>query len=231
MPRRRAWARARIGPRSPGAGRRRRSRCRTRARRGADALVPGPLGLHGFGPCDLGRQEADERPAARIPARDAVRSSTGLTARTLFSKETLMAIARTASDWRDFVQDCLDFRPEDNVYRIARAMFTEPELFDLEMELVFEKNWIYACHESEISKPHDYVTMQGRRQPLIITRDGTGSINALVNACAHRGATLTRVSRGHQSMFVCPFHAWTYKSDGKLVKVKAPAEYPQGFDL
>ena len=142
-----------------------------------------------------------------------------------------MSIARSAADWRTFVSGCLDFRPDDNVYRVARQMFTEPELFDLEMELVFERNWIYACHESEISQNHDYVTIQAGRQPLIITRDGTGKLNALVNACAHRGATLTRVGRGHQSMFVCPFHAWTYRSDGRLVKVKAPAEYPPGYDL
>ncbi|MBS0429947.1 MAG: anthranilate 1,2-dioxygenase large subunit [Proteobacteria bacterium] len=142
-----------------------------------------------------------------------------------------MSIARTAQDWRQFVEGCLDFRPDDRTFRVARSMFTEPELFDLEMELVFEKNWIYACHESEISRPHDYVTMQAGRQPMIITRDGNGSLNALVNACAHRGATLTRVSKGHQSTFVCSFHAWTFRSDGKLLKVKAPAEYPEGFDL
>jgi anthranilate 1,2-dioxygenase (deaminating, decarboxylating) large subunit len=142
-----------------------------------------------------------------------------------------MPIARSAADWRGFVDDCLDFRPEDRVFRVARSMFTEPELFELEMEHIFEKCWIYACHESEISQPHDYVTMQAGRQPLIITRGADGTLNALVNACAHRGATLTRLSRGHQSTFVCPFHAWTFRSDGRLLKVKAPSEYPAGFDL
>jgi nitrite reductase/ring-hydroxylating ferredoxin subunit len=106
-------------------------------------------------------------------------------------------------------------------------MFTEPDLFDLEMELIFEKCWIYACHESEISNPHDFVTMQAGRQPMIVTRDGTGNLNGIINACAHRGTTLTRVSRGHQSTFTCPFHAWTYKSDGRLIKVKAGSEYPE----
>ena len=87
--------------------------------------------------------------------------------------------ARTANDWREFVSGCLDFRPEDRVFRVARAMFTEPELFELEMELIFEKNWIYACHESEIRQNHDYMTMQAGRQPLIITRDGDGQLNAI----------------------------------------------------
>lgn len=137
---------------------------------------------------------------------------------------------RTAEQWTSFVENCIDFRPVEGVFRIARDMFTEPELYDLEMELIFEKNWIYACHESELPNKHDFVTMRAGRQPLIITRDGEGHLNALINACQHRGTTLTRVMKGNQSTFTCPFHAWCYKSDGRLVKVKAPGEYPEGFD-
>ena len=44
--------------------------------------------------------------------------------------------------WNDFIDGCIDFRPNDGVFRIARDMFTEPELFDLEMEFIFEKVWI-----------------------------------------------------------------------------------------
>lgn len=141
-----------------------------------------------------------------------------------------MNSARSPEQWKHFIEGCLDFRPADGVYRIARDMFTEPELFDLEMELIFEKNWIYACHESEIANKHDFMTMRAGRQPLIITRDGEGRLNALINACQHRGTTLTRVGKGNQSTFTCPFHAWCYKSDGRLVKVKAPGEYSEGFD-
>ncbi|MBD8100387.1 anthranilate 1,2-dioxygenase large subunit [Pseudomonas fluorescens] len=141
-----------------------------------------------------------------------------------------MSGARNVEQWKTFIDSCLDFRPADEVFRIARDMFTEPELFDLEMELIFEKNWIYACHESELANHHDFVTMRAGRQPMIITRDGEGRLNALINACQHRGTTITRVGKGNQSTFTCPFHAWCYKSDGRLVKVKAPGEYPEGFD-
>lgn len=137
---------------------------------------------------------------------------------------------RSVSQWQDYIRGCLDFRPAEGVYRVARDLFTEPGLFELEMELIFEKVWIYACHESEIAQPNDFITMRAGRQPLIITRDGNGELNALINACQHRGATLTRVGKGNQSTFTCPFHAWCYKSDGRLVKVKAPGEYPEGFD-
>ena len=142
-----------------------------------------------------------------------------------------MNTEKTVSDWREFVSGCLDFRPADGVYRIARDMFTEPELFDLEMEMIFEKNWIYACHESELPNPGDYVTMRAGRQPMIITRDAGGALNALINACQHRGATLTRSCKGRASTFTCPFHAWTYKADGRLLKVKAGDQYAADFDL
>ena len=98
-----------------------------------------------------------------------------------------MSESRTTEEWREYIEGCLDFRPDDGVFRIARDVFTEPRLFDLEMEHIFEKTWVYACHESEIPQPHDYVTIQVGRQPLIITRDGKGELHALINACQRRG--------------------------------------------
>lgn len=146
------------------------------------------------------------------------------------TRESIASAQDNPAQWREFIDGCIDFRPVEGVYRIAREMFTEPQLFDLEMELIFEKNWIYACHESEIAKPHDFITIRVGRQPLIVSRDGSGELNAMINACQHRGATLTRMTKGNQSTFTCPFHAWCYKSDGRLVKVKAPGEYCEDFD-
>lgn len=128
-------------------------------------------------------------------------------------------------NWKDFVSTNIDFREEDGVFRVGREIFTEPELFDLEMELIFEKTWIYACHESEIQNINDFITVQIGRYPMIITRDKEGQLHALSNTCSHRGTTLTRLYKGNQANFVCSFHAWCYKNDGKLLKVKAPAEY------
>lgn len=141
-----------------------------------------------------------------------------------------MTAYRSLPEWQAFIENCIDFRPDDGVYRVSRDMFTDEALFDLEMELIFEKQWIFACHESQIPNNNDFITMQAGRQPMIITRDGKGELRALANTCQHRGATLTRVGKGNQSTFTCPFHAWCYKSDGRLVKVKAPSEYPKDFD-
>lgn len=142
-----------------------------------------------------------------------------------------MPQTRSAEEWRAFLADCLDFRPDDGVYRVRREMFTEPGLFELEMAHLFEKTWLYACHESELPAPHSFVTMRAGRQGLIITRDGHGTLHALLNSCAHRGTTLTRLCKGQQRTFVCPFHAWTYRADGSLAQVKAPGEYASDFDL
>lgn len=141
-----------------------------------------------------------------------------------------MSTLRTTQAWHSFVQQSLDFRPDQGVFRVARSLFTDQALFDLEMELIFEKQWIFGCHESQIPNNHDYITLQAGRQPMIITRDGKGILHALANTCSHRGATLTRLAKGNQSTFTCPFHAWCYKSDGTLVKVKAPDEYSACFD-
>jgi anthranilate 1,2-dioxygenase (deaminating, decarboxylating) large subunit len=59
-----------------------------------------------------------------------------------------MSGEKNVEQWKAFIQGCLDFRPAEGVFRIARDIFTEPQLFDLEMELIFEKNWIYASKAS-----------------------------------------------------------------------------------
>lgn len=128
------------------------------------------------------------------------------------------------------VRSALDYRPEQGIYRVARDIFTEPEIFELEMEHIFEKTWVYACHESQVARPHDFFTVTIGRQPMIITRDGDGQLHALVNACRHRGATLVRVTKGNQRFFTCPFHAWCYRSDGRHVQVKDPEQYGGDFD-
>ncbi len=118
------------------------------------------------------------------------------------------------------------------LYRCARNIFTDPELFELEMKHIFEGNWIYLAHESQIPNPNDYFTTTIGRQPIVITRSRSGELNAFINACSHRGAMLCRFKRGTKSTFTCPFHGWTFSNTGKLLKVKDPdgAGYPEGFN-
>ncbi|MBV1876160.1 MAG: Rieske 2Fe-2S domain-containing protein [Pseudomonadales bacterium] len=111
----------------------------------------------------------------------------------------------------------LDERPDTGIYRLDRRVFTDPALFEQEMKYIFEKTWLYLCHESQLAKPFDFITTYMGRQPVIINRNKDGQIQGFINACAHRGAQLVNVSKGNKRIFACPFHGWCYKADGSLV--------------
>ena len=136
----------------------------------------------------------------------------------------------------DFIHTKVDGAVSDHAdtgtYRVRRDIFTDPELFELEMRHIFEGNWIYLAHESQIPNNNDYFTTWMGRQPVFIARSRQGELNAFVNACSHRSAMLCRHPRGNKAMFTCPFHGWTFSNNGKLLKVKDPegAGYPDGFN-
>jgi benzoate/toluate 1,2-dioxygenase alpha subunit len=122
--------------------------------------------------------------------------------------------------------------PENGIYRCRRDVFTDPALFDLEMKHIFEGNWVFLAHESQIPQPNDYFTTWIGRKPIVITRDKGGELHGLINACAHRGAMLCRRKHGNKGSFTCPFHGWTFNNGGKLLKVKdgKTGDYPASFN-
>src|SRR5437016_7890540 len=69
--------------------------------------------------------------------------------------------------------------PEHGIYRARRDVFTDPDLFELEMRYIFEGNWIYLAHESQLANNNDYLTMFMGRQPIIVSRDRTGQLHAV----------------------------------------------------
>ena len=117
-------------------------------------------------------------------------------------------------------------------HRLHRSAFTDEALFDLEMKHIFEGNWIYLAHESQVANVNDYYTTYIGRQPVFIARNKSGELNAFINACSHRGAQLCRHKRGNKATYTCPFHGWTFNNSGKLLKVKDPegAGYPECFN-
>lgn len=122
--------------------------------------------------------------------------------------------------------------PAKGVFRCRRDVFTDTDLFDLEMKHIFEGNWVFLAHESQIPEPNDYFTTWIGRQPVVVTRDKGGELHAVINACAHRGATLCRRKHGNKGSFTCPFHGWTFSNTGKLLKVKdgKTSDYPESFN-
>lgn len=121
---------------------------------------------------------------------------------------------------------------ETGAYRCRRDIFTDEALFELEMKHLFEGNWVFLAHESQLPEPGDYFTTWIGRRPVVITRDKAGELHGFINACAHRGAMLCRRKHGNKTSFTCPFHGWTFSNAGKLLKVKdgKTGHYPPGFN-
>ncbi|MEL0081843.1 MAG: aromatic ring-hydroxylating dioxygenase subunit alpha [Gammaproteobacteria bacterium] len=130
----------------------------------------------------------------------------------------------------DFTSLLVD-RPDEGLFQVSRKLFNDEELFELEMEHIFESGWVYLCHESQVAQPNDFFTTHIGRQPVVVTRDTEGKIRCMINACAHRGATLCRVQKGNKKFHVCSYHGWTYDSSGTNVDVKDldSGGYPDPF--
>jgi phenylpropionate dioxygenase-like ring-hydroxylating dioxygenase large terminal subunit len=109
--------------------------------------------------------------------------------------------------------------------RFDVSLYTDPQVFDLEMERIFHGTWVWVAHESEVASPGDYKMATVGTQPVIVTRDRQGRINVLVNRCRHRGASVCETPRGNGNGFTCPYHAWSYALDGTLRGVPYPAGY------
>lgn len=103
--------------------------------------------------------------------------------------------------------------------QIHRRLYTDPEIFELEMEKIWNAAWIYIGHESQVPNPGDYITMNYGRMPAIMVRDKDRSVHVLHNRCGHKGAKLVDKPCGRVSAFRCCYHGWTYALDGKLTGV------------
>jgi benzoate/toluate 1,2-dioxygenase subunit alpha len=132
---------------------------------------------------------------------------------------------------KEKVDNALQVDPANGIYRGRRDAFTDPDIFELEMRYIFEGNWIYLAHESQLPNNGDYLTVNMGRQPVVLTRDKKGELHALINACTHKGAMLCRRKKDNRTTFTCPFHGWTFNNSGKLLKVKDArgAGYPEQF--
>jgi phenylpropionate dioxygenase-like ring-hydroxylating dioxygenase large terminal subunit len=120
-----------------------------------------------------------------------------------------------------------DYVQED---RVNGRVYTDPDIFDLEMERIFSRCWVYVGHESEISEPGDYKATWIGTQPVILTRDADqGDLHVLYNRCRHRAATVCQNERGNANYFRCAYHGWTYNNRGELIGVPYRQGYGESF--
>ena len=123
-------------------------------------------------------------------------------------------------NFNEFVQD----------KRVHRKIYTEPAVFEAELERIFERTWVFVGHESEITAAGDYKTVSIGTQPAIMTRDEDGGVHVLMNRCMHRGSTICQEPRGNSSYFRCWYHGWTYTNRGELVGLPYAGGYGKSFD-
>jgi phenylpropionate dioxygenase-like ring-hydroxylating dioxygenase large terminal subunit len=116
---------------------------------------------------------------------------------------------------------------------VHQSIYTDPAIFDREMDMIFGKAWIYVGHDSQIPRAGDYITARIGKQSVIMVRDKSGAIHVLYNRCPHKAAKLVpEGSCGHvRKLFRCPYHAWTFQHDGTLCAVPFSKRYEgTGFD-
>ncbi|MEV6318200.1 aromatic ring-hydroxylating dioxygenase subunit alpha [Streptomyces sp. NPDC051776] len=108
--------------------------------------------------------------------------------------------------------------PESLIATLPGDHYTDPAVFRLEQEHIFESMWFCATRSSELDKPGAFRTVDVGRESILLTRSRDRTVRAFFNVCRHRGAKLCTQESGEvKRAFQCPYHAWTYDLQGKLV--------------
>ena len=106
--------------------------------------------------------------------------------------------------------------PENACMSLPGDAYLSPELAALEVATIFERSWLCVGREEYVPRPGDYYTIEVMDEPIVIVRDTHGVLRALNTACRHRAMPVV-AGKGHTSRFVCPYHSWTYGTDGRLI--------------
>ncbi|NMF87315.1 aromatic ring-hydroxylating oxygenase subunit alpha [Aromatoleum petrolei] len=102
-------------------------------------------------------------------------------------------------------------------HSLDAQFYASQEIFDLDMEAIFGRHWIYVGVEPDIPEPGDYFTVKLGRASVVVLRNDDMELRAFHNVCRHRGAQLCNAHKGSVGNLVCPYHQWTYDLSGKLI--------------
>jgi Rieske 2Fe-2S family protein len=113
---------------------------------------------------------------------------------------------------------------------LPQEYFVSPEILAEEEEKIFSKQWLLVGHQSQIAKPGDYFVQEMIGESLIVVRDKSREIHGFYNVCRHRASRLIENRDGQLSAAIqCPYHAWTYGLDGRLLGAPHMDDVP-GFN-
>ncbi|MEL0084168.1 MAG: Rieske 2Fe-2S domain-containing protein, partial [Gammaproteobacteria bacterium] len=123
-------------------------------------------------------------------------------------------------------------RTEEGEFTLDRNIYFDEELFEIEMQQIFEGSWIFLAHESHLPEANDFFTTWMGRKPVVLIRGEDNQIRGFINACTHRGATLCRTHRGNKKFLTCSYHGWSFDTQGQLRDVKDhdAGGYTDAFD-
>jgi glycine betaine catabolism A len=110
---------------------------------------------------------------------------------------------------------------------LSREFYTSSSDYQVELEALWYRDWLFVGHDCEIARPGDYLTVQIGEYPVLVVRDRDGTVRAFHNSCRHRGSRVCSEPHGHSPRLVCPYHQWTYRLDGELI---AARDMGDGFD-
>lgn len=113
--------------------------------------------------------------------------------------------------------------PIEEARGLPPETYLSQEFYELELEYLFRRDWICIGREEEAAKPGDFFTFELAGEPLLIVRGRDGALRALSNVCRHRYMQVA-LDRGSASRLVCPYHGWTYNTDGSLIGAPNMAE-------
>jgi Rieske 2Fe-2S family protein len=102
-------------------------------------------------------------------------------------------------------------------YSLSQALYCDPGVFQVDMEHIWYREWLFAIPACEIPKTGNYVVHEVGAYSVVIVRGADGEIRAFHNSCRHRGSVLCRSRKGSNPKLVCPYHQWTYELDGRLL--------------
>ena len=122
-------------------------------------------------------------------------------------------------DKQKFKKRGVDYPIVDGARTLPGKYYHSQEIFQEEAEKIFYTFWMYACRAEEIPSVGDFKLIQVVDESLILVRDKPGEIKAHFNVCRHRGTQLCVEPSGNfkSKSIQCPYHAWTYALDGKLL--------------
>jgi len=108
---------------------------------------------------------------------------------------------------------------------VDRSIYSDADIYQLELERIFARAWNFMCHESQISRAGDFFLTYIGDDSVIVVRDKTGALQVLLNSCRHRGNAVCRAEQGRAKSFMCTYHGWTYGLDGKLIGVPGHKDF------